>query len=167
MKRIIAAGIIILFFGWSSKTYAQESKTIAQSLGLFIFPAKDQDKEQQDQDEYQCYKWAKEQTGFDPMNPTKVEAKQAEKGPDGSAVRGAARGAAAGAAIGAITGDAGDGAAVGAIAGAMRGRRARVVGDQVEQQAYNQEAAAKEKQIKDSFNKAFSACMEGKGYTVK
>ena len=167
MKRIILAGIIILLLAAGNTSYAQENKTIAQGLGLFVFPAEDQTKDQQEVDEYQCYKWAKEQSGFDPMNPTKVEVKEADRSPDGSAVRGSARGAAAGAAIGAIAGDAGEGAAIGAVAGAVRGRRAKAVGDQMEQQHNQQMAAAQEKEMRDKFNKAFTACMEGKGYTVK
>ncbi len=143
------------------------AKSLSQSLGLFVFPAKNQDKKTQDADEMACYKWAQKQTGVDPMNPPKVEAKKANRNPDGSMILGGARGAAAGAAIGAIAGDAGKGAAIGAIAGGLRGRRARLVGDQVEQAAHNQAAAEQEKKLMDNFKKAFSACMEAKGYTVK
>jgi hypothetical protein len=49
----------------------------------------------------------------------------------------------------------------------MRGRRAKVAGDEKEQQQNNAAAAAEEKELLDGFKKAFSACMEGKGYTVK
>jgi len=152
-----------------SQLYAQEKKntSIAKGLGLFVFPSKDQDKATQDADEIACYKWAMEQTGIDPINPPQVEAKKADTSLDGSAVVGAAGGAAAGAAIGAISGDAGKGAAIGAIVGGLRGRRARKVGDRVEQQQNNQAAAAKEKEMMDNFKKAYSACLEGKGYTVK
>ncbi len=143
-----------------SQLNAQESKTtIAKSLGLYVFPSKNQNAKTQDADETACFKWAKEQTGYDPINPTKVEAKKVDRSVDGSAVRGAARGAAAG--------DAGEGAAIGAVVGGLRGRRAKVVGDQVEQQQNNQAAAAKQKELMTNFNKAFSVCMEGKGYTVK
>jgi hypothetical protein len=151
------------------KAYAQQtaSKSMAASLGLYVFPTKEQTAETQQADEMACYNWAKEQTGFDPVNPTKVEVKQAETGPDGTAVRTAAKGAAAGAAIGAITGDAGQGAAVGAVVGGLAGRRARVAGDQMEQQQNTQAAAAQEQAMMDNFKKAFTACLEGKGYTVK
>lgn len=120
-----------------------------------------------DADEIACYKWAKEQTGVDPINPPQVQAEQVDKSADGTAVVGAAKGAAAGAAIGAIAGDAGKGAAIGAVTGGLAGRRAKKYGDAVEQEQNNQQAAATEKALMDSFNKAFSACMEGKGYTVK
>jgi hypothetical protein len=64
-------------------------------------------------------------------------------------------------------GDAGQGAAIGAVAGGLRGRRAKTVGDEMEQQQNNQAAAAQTQEMMDNFNKAFSTCMEGKGYTVK
>jgi len=160
--------VFILLIGFS-QVHGQEqtTSTIAKGLGLYIFPSNNQDQKTQDTDEMACYKWAKEQTGVDPMNPPDVQAAQVDRSVDGTAVRGAARGAAAGAAIGAIAGDAGEGAAIGAVVGGLRGRRAKVVGDEMEQQQNNQAADAKQKELMDNFNKAFSACMEGKGYTVK
>ena len=158
--------IVILIFGFQQIALAQET-TLASGLGLFVFPSNDQDREQQDADEYACYKWAKEQTGVDPLNPPEVQAEQVDRSADGTAVRGAAGGAAAGAAIGAIAGDAGKGAAIGAVAGGLRGRRAKVVGDEVKQQQNNAAAAAATEEMMNNFKKAFSACMEGKGYTVK
>ncbi len=34
---------------------------------VFIYPNKGQSQKQQDKDKYDCYGWAKQQTGFDPM----------------------------------------------------------------------------------------------------
>ena len=140
---------------------------ISQKVGVFVFPGNNQSQSQQKKDEYACYEWAVEQSGIDPLNPPKVEAPPPQSGPTGGAVVGAAKGAAAGAAIGAITGDAGEGAAVGAVVGGLAGRRQ---GKQAQAQA-NQQAeasvAATEQQMKDTFKKAFSACMEGKKYTIK
>lgn len=164
MNRIKLIAIAALFFTGVHEMAAQE---ISKSLGLYVFPSKDQDKKTQEADETACFKWAKEQTGYDPMNPTKVVPAQADTSLDGSAVVGAAGGAAAGAAIGAIAGDTGKGAAIGAVVGGLRGRRARKVGDRKEQEANIQAAAAQSQKLKDDYNKAFSACMEGKGYTVK
>lgn len=36
---------------------------------LFIYPKKGQSAEQQDTDRYECYRWAVQQTGFDPTQP--------------------------------------------------------------------------------------------------
>jgi hypothetical protein len=140
---------------------------LTKKLAIYIFPSKGQDEAQIKKDIMACYKWAKEQSDVDPFNPPKVEAQEVSTGPDGSAVKGAARGAAAGAAIGAITGNAGDGAAVGALSGAMAGRRSRVNRSRSQKAQSQQAAANKEKELINNFKKAFSACIEGKGYTVK
>jgi len=148
-------------------TTTQPETSIAKGLGLYIFPTKGQDQKTQDADEMECYKWAIEQTGYDPLNPTQVQAEKVNTAPNGSAVKGAAGGAAAGAAIGAIGGDAGEGAAIGAVVGGLRGRRAKAHNNQQQQQQNNAAADAKEKEMENNYKKAFSACMEGKAYTVK
>jgi hypothetical protein len=159
---------LAMFFAFSGMAQTPgKSTSISGGLGLYVFPTKNQDQATQEADEAYCYKWAQEQTGVDPLNPTKVEAAQVDRAADGTAVVGAAKGAAAGAAIGAIAGDAGKGAAIGAVAGGLSGRRAKVAGDEKEQQQNNEEAAEQEKAAMDNYKKAFTACMEGKGYTVK
>jgi hypothetical protein len=130
---------------------------------MFIFPEKGQSKDQQELDQFTCYKWAKEQTGIDP-NQTSMAA--APPPPEqGQAVRGAARGAAIGAIGGAIGGNAAKGAAIGAGvgggAGAIRHRRAEM---RYEEQV--QEASAERQQQQQQFNRAYGVCLEGKGYKV-
>ncbi|HLW31098.1 MAG TPA: glycine zipper family protein [Aequorivita sp.] len=125
MKKILYTALIIISVAPLVSAQTENSSTFASSLGLYVFPSKNQSQATQDADESACYKWAKEQTGVDPMNPPKVEAKQVDKSVDGTAIVGAAGGAAAGAAIGAIAGDTGKGAAIGAVAGGLRGRRAK------------------------------------------
>ncbi len=146
----------------SKMTYNQISK----SLKLYVFPTKSQSHQQQKSDEFECYMWAMDQSGIDPLNLPKVEVKT-ETGPTGGAVIGAAGGAAAGAAIGAIAGDAGKGAAIGAVVGGLAGRRR----GQAAQAQHNQQAQAQatktEEEMKESFVKAFKVCMEGKGYTIE
>jgi len=146
----------------SSSAYAQQS--LSSSLGLVPYPSKGQTPEQQNQDEGECFAWAKQQTGIDPMAVANTP--PPPSGPavgGGQRVRGAARGALGGAAIGAIAGDTGDGAAVGAVAGTMAGgRRARQ-----DQEAQSQQAQDANAETSQHFNKAFGACMEGKGYVVK
>ena len=169
MKKILIGCSIFVYAFSDAQTPATPtaSTSFAKSLGIYVFPAKNQDQATQQKDDAACYQWAVEQSGVDPINPTKVEAAKVDTGPDGSAVRGAARGAAAGVAIGAIAGDAGEGAAIGAVAGGLAGRRAKKIGDAQQQQANNQAAANQQTAMSDSFKKAFVACMEGKGYTVK
>ncbi len=159
--------LLIPAIGFSQAPAAAPATSMAKSMGMYVFPAKNQDKATQEKDDTDCYKWAVEQSGIDPINPPKVEAEKVETAPDGTAVRGAARGAAAGLAIGAIAGDGGKGAAIGAVAGGLAGRRAKVVGDAQQQQQNNEAATKQEQAMIDSFKKAFTVCLEGKGYTVK
>jgi hypothetical protein len=145
------------------------------SLGLFVYAAKNQDKAQQQKDEGECFAWAKQQTNIDPLAPPAPpqQAQQpAKQGPDGSAARGAARGAAAGATVASIADeDTGDGAAKGAAVGAVRGKRKakkeqKQAAQQAQQQA-QQQTQALDQEKKATFNKAFGACLEGRGYSVK
>jgi len=147
----------------SKMTYNQISNT----LKLYVYPAKGQSHQQQKVDEFECYKWAMEQSGIDPLNPPKVEAAPAQTGPTGGAVKGAAKGAAAGVAIGAIAGDAGEGAAIGTVAGGLAGRRQGKKAQQQQNQQAQANAANAQQEIKNSFIKGFSACLEGKGYSIK
>jgi len=129
-----------------------------------IYPAQGQSNQQIEQDKYQCYSWAKSNTGFDPMQAPAQAAPQASQG--GERVRGAARGAATGAVIGAIAGDAGKGAAIGAASGTMMGgmrkRSSRRQQEQAQQQVQQQNNAAK-----SEYDRAYSACLNGRGYTVQ
>ena len=82
-----------------------------QALGqdLIVYPAKDQSQKQMEKDKYDCYSWAKQQSGFDPMQTPPPPSAPASTPPPGSAtggvVRGGAGGAALGAAVGGIAGD--------------------------------------------------------------
>ncbi len=161
MKDIIKVYVVMALFLASAADQAIAQSGIAAPLGMYVFPAQGQDQETQDKDEYDCYKWGVEQSGIDPINPPDVQADP--NAGDGAVIGTAARGAAAGAAIGAISGSAGKGAAIGAVAGGFGGARRRGAAKQgAEQQAQQQEAA-----MINSFKKAFAACLEGKGYTVK
>ena len=141
---------------------------ISSQLKLYVFPSKGQSNQQQRLDEYECYKWAMQQSGLDPFNMPEVKAAPTqEKGPDGKAIGGAAKGAIVGTAIGAVTGDAGEGAAVGAIAGGVGGIRQKRKAN-ANQKQQSEAAVAQQKQSNmDTYKKAFSACIEGKGYTIK
>ena len=145
---------------------------VALGQDLIIFPAKGQSNEQMERDKYDCYQWAKQQTAFDPMQqpqatepPPKQEAKQ------GGVARGAARGAAVGAVVGEIADDdpgkgAASGAAASALIGGMR-RRDQIRQQQQAEQQWAQEQAAAYEAKRNEYNRAYSACLEGKGYTVK
>jgi hypothetical protein len=175
----LASGAALLFSAAPGAQQPAAASSLSSSLGLYVFPAKNQNASQQSNDETACFGWAKSQTGIDPMaiKPQAASAPPAQPATDpasGQVVRGAARGAVAGTAIGAVAGDAGKGAAIGATAGALAGagnrRRAKEQAAAEQQQAsaqQQQQAQASVAQQKATYNRAFGACMEGKGYTVK
>ena len=167
-KPIFKSAIAILFLFYSINSFSQSAgEAVAKKMGLYVFPAKNQTPEQQEKDMSECYSWAVQQSAYDPINPTVVQAKQVETGPDGSAVKGAAGGAVAGVAIGAIAGDAGKGAAIGAVSGAVLGHRRGKMVQASEQNQANNQASQANKNLEDGFKKAFEVCLEGKNYTVK
>ncbi len=156
----LALGMIATGLGHDAS--AQQS--ISSSLGVIPYPSRSQSPAKQSQDEGECYAWARQQTGIDPMAVASTP--PPPSGPavgGGERVRGAARGAAGGAIIGSVAGDTSDGATIGAVAGAMAGgRQARK-----NKQAQAQQAQQAKTGAIQHFNKAFGACMEGRGYVVK
>lgn len=167
IRTILIACFVLGFTLYGSGIVAQTTgAAVAKKVGVYVYPSKGQTAEQQEKDESDCYTWAVQQSGYDPINPTTVQAKQVESGPDGSAVVGSAKGALVGSAIGAVSGDAGKGAAIGAIGGAVLGHRRGQIAHSQEQQQANQAAAQQNAANVDGFKKAFSACLTGKGYTV-
>lgn len=120
---------------------------------VFVYPQKGQSAEQQKRDSSDCSNWAKANSGVDPSNPpAPARPGQYARGTAG----GAARGAALGAAVGAIAGDAGKGAGAGAVVGGVHGRRQARAAHQEQQAAMG-----------NTYDRAFAACMEGRGYTVR
>jgi hypothetical protein len=134
---------------------------------VFIYPAQDQSAEQQDKDKYECYNWAKSNTGYDPVNPPAASSASA---PPPQKTGGVARGAVVGATIGVIAGDsskaAGRGAATGALFGGVRQHRENEQAAQQQQQRQQQQASQSSAK-KGDYNRAYGACLEGRGYTVK
>lgn len=174
----------------SPQTTPGPAKSPAQSIDLFAFPKNGQSKEQQLKDETECYAMARERTGLDPQKPaptgptveqTQAAQKQAAdnaKQVKGARAAGAARGAAGGTAIGAIAGNTGKGAGIGAVAGGMKGgAQQRAANTQSKQKAAAQARAKLEKEQElemqahkegqDTFQRAFAACMDARGYSVK
>jgi hypothetical protein len=144
--------------------------SLNKSLGVYVFPGKDQKPEQQAADEQACYSWAVQQSGVDPLNFTPTTPQAVETGPDGSVVAGAAKGAIGGAIVGGIANPYhhdGGAAAAGAVLGAMGGAAKKAKRDAQKQQQAAQAASANDQARIDAFKRAYSACLEGKGYTVK
>ena len=149
--------LVVVIAGLTSAT------AIAQQA---IYPAKGQSATQQKKDEAECYTWAKEQTGYDPAQAIQYAVPPPQQHIGGERLRGAARGAAGGAAIGAIAGNAGKGAAIGAIGGTMVGgaRQRQKLENNAQAATQQQQAVGQQQQ---NFQRAYGACFEGRGYTVR
>ncbi|MBR8831969.1 MAG: hypothetical protein N5P05_001721 [Chroococcopsis gigantea SAG 12.99] len=130
----------------------------------FAYPTQNQSQTQQQEDHFACYTWAKQETGVDPSQLSPTTTSQSSQ--QGTVLRTTAKGSLAGTAIGAIAGNTGEGAAIGAGVGALTGFiRKR----EAQQQAQQQQAQAnvEEQQRLQTYYRAWTACMDGKGYTVK
>ena len=161
--RIIAIGLCALAFVPILARATTPSPN--QALGTYVYPKNDQSEAQQSKDEQACYASAESKTGYYPYgHPQPVAAQQQQNG----GLRGAAGGAAYGAAVSGMTGgNAGNGAAVGALTGAIVGRRRQNAANaQAEQQAQEQ-AQAVHAQHMDTLRRAYGACLDAKGYSVK
>lgn len=164
-QSLMAAWVMLAALCWQAPASAA---TLASSIGIFTYPSQSQTPEQQSKDDYECFAFAKNETGYDPMNPPQVVAQAPDQGQSGTRARGALRGAAAGAVIGEVAdNDAGKGAAIGATLGVLRGgRRARADSQQQAQQA-EQAAQQQMSGMENTFKNAYGACIEARGYSVK
>ncbi len=161
MKTMVTSISILIIFFFAGVTLAQDP---------IVFPAKGQSQDQMEKDKFSCYQWAKNETGFDPMQtPTTSTPPPQQQAGRGGAVKGAAVGAGAGALIkkddsrskGAATG-----AVVGGVVGGARQSR-QMRQDQQAKAQWEQQQANEYAQKRNTYNRAFGACMESKGYTVK
>lgn len=89
----------------------------AAARDMHAYPKQGQSAERQSKDDYECYRWASQRTGYDTRQP--------QSSPDdtsGSTGRGVVGSAFVGLAIGEIAGGhGGEGAAIGALLGGTRG----------------------------------------------
>ncbi len=139
---------------------------LSSMFGVYVYPAKGQSSSQQANDESVCYKSATAKTGVDPANlPAATPAPSNVR--QGGAVHGAARGAAGGAVVGAIAGNAGQGAAIGAAVGGIAGRSRQNAVNNAEYHYAQTNAQNQRSASMNNFRRAFAACLESKGYTVK
>jgi len=152
---------------------------VAASDTLYIYPAGGQSDAQLAKDRYQCYRWAVDNTGVDPNTMIMPQSGQTVVRNEnaGSGAKGTLVGTLAGAALGNAVNGHTEGTVHGAIIGATLGS---VIGSEKERQGSikaRQEAqaiAANRSQDKlyyrdrmNSYNRAFSACMEARNYSVR
>ncbi|HIG40875.1 MAG: hypothetical protein ABGY96_26210 [bacterium] len=137
--------------------------TGAASADLMIYPANGQDSAQQQSDEGECFVWARNETGIDPM-AQQATAPTSTQQQSGGGVGGALKGAAIGGIVDGSDG-AKTGAAVGVLAGRSRQNRHNRHAQQ-QQQAQAEQAQAVNAQNKATFDRAYGVCLQGRGYTV-
>lgn len=156
--------------------YASTPAAPAPSTRVYFYPLRGQSPTQQDRDKYECYLWAKQETGFDPADPRVPSIRRVEVVPSPPPGSDAVAGAVAGAVIGAIAGSprhAGEGVAVGATVGAIAGaasdnaRAAEAEAAQARYDRRNRAAYAYREEQASAYRRAMSACLEGRGYSVR
>ncbi|HTR01038.1 MAG TPA: glycine zipper domain-containing protein [Candidatus Acidoferrum sp.] len=150
--------------------------TAAPATQVFVYPNNGQSDAQLDRDRYECHQWAVKQSGYDPSETRLAPHQRVQVVSTTPPGAGTATGAIAGAIIGSATAgrhDSGAGAVVGAVAGAIIGAAADASQQEQTariQQRYDQrdnQLNARMEQQSNGYRRALSACLEGRGYTVK
>lgn len=142
----------------------------AVTADVIIYPAKGQSSQQMEKDKYECYSWAKQSSGFDPMaQPRTTSAPPPREAQQGGAGRGLLRGGLTGTAVGALTGNTKKGLKIGAASGGLIGgmrRNDQVKREKNAQNQWEQAEVANYSQNRSNYDRAYAACLSGRGYTV-
>ena len=132
------------------------STAVAEPVG---YPAKGQNFDQQNRDEYECHQRAQTETGVDPVAVAEQSTSSSKSASGGTSGLG-------GAGIGAMRGAAGGDAGAGALHGAAMGRLIAV--SRSRRQMEKQSAADSELHTQmEKYDRAYAACLTERGYTVK
>ncbi|MCC7464351.1 MAG: glycine zipper family protein [Gammaproteobacteria bacterium] len=133
---------------------------------VIAYPARGQGAAQLDRDRYECHLWAVRESRFDPSAAGVPEAYRVrvEPAPGSATVAGVLAGAVLGAVVGSPH-DAGAGAVVGAVAGGALGAAADQ--DRAANEWRADRRAARYQTRATAYRRAVTACLEGRGYTVK
>lgn len=158
-----AAGAFVLAAG-AGLVQAQPASAANGSPGAastpVIYSAKGQSARQQDKDRYECHDWSRQQSGYDPSQAASTTTASGTAGGAAPPGAGMAQGALRGAAVGELVGhDASRGAAIGVLGGAALAQTRQA------EQSRQQQAARGQQRAK--YERAFGACMEGRGYVLK
>ena len=140
--------------------------------GLYVYPRHGQSADQQSRDAGQCDRSAIEVTGYDPAHPPAATLAQDSLSDQGrtmakGALVGSAASSAVGAAAGAAVGRAARGAAMGGAGGAVAGLLRGWFVARRDQQAQTHQGQVRHAQHHQQYVRAFSACMDARGYSVR
>ena len=130
LKYISVVFIVLVFF--SGSAFAQD---------FYIYPNKGQTIEQQKKDEFECFQWAKQKTGYD---PTRSDQPPAPSPPPKK-----------------------EGGQIGLLEGALLGETMKRSQESKQTQPQAQQQTSTYYQQRDEYNRAFGLCLESRGYTVK
>ena len=166
MKKVTLFTLMLFFSGFLAGPIGAQDP--------IVYPAQGQSEDQIEKDRYQCYSWAKGQTGFDPMKtPTTTSAPPSKEKEVWGAGKTGVAGAATGAAVGGLAkGKKGlvrgglIGAGTGALIGGVRSSNQRKEEEQ-KRKEWEQKEVNNYVRARNEYNRAFGACMEGRGYSVK
>ena len=151
----------IAFFMLSAGLVLLEGAAVG-AQDIYVYPTRNQSDEQTARDKEECHDWAVKQTGVDPVKVAEQAPEKSKAAGGGSLLGGAGLGAARGAAAG----DAGAGAMHGVgMAGLLRVVRARRQ-MQEQHESYMQSHQEQQNQL-DNYDRAYGACLSGRGYTVR
>ena len=155
----------------------------ASGQDIYVYPAKAQTDEQLAEDRYACHRWAVEESGFDPSQfegvapPRTVRVPVPRNEAEGAASKGTVTGAVIGGVIGSRGGDTAEGALIGAVLGTMAGSAIEDQGQREAREKAEAEAKREAEEIsqnkaelalrKSNYRRALTACLEGRGYTVR
>lgn len=171
---------IVSLVACAPQGYTVKKQTVAPTqlptTTVYFYPTRNQSEQQQNRDRYECYLWAVKQSGFDPGQAQLAPHQRIEVTPAAPPGADTAAGAVGGAIVGSMMAprrDPGFGLVFGAITGAMLGAasdaarqeqaaRAQQYYDSKESQRF----AVVERQARD-YRRAMTACLEGRGYTVR
>jgi hypothetical protein len=149
MKTVLMTTIVLILastaVGAQESSDSTEQKSLAATLGIYVFPEEGQAIEQQSLDEVECYDWAVKQTGSDPFDLKQQAEEQKAQAEEQQAQQKAGR-----------------------KKRGLRGKRQKKKqAKQQQAQQQVQQAQAETQQKAEEFKKAFSVCLEAKDYKVK
>jgi hypothetical protein len=143
---------------------------------VYFYPKAGQTTEQQSRDHYECYNWAVSQTGFDPAQSSLTTDQRVRVVPMTPPGYDTATLAITGAVLGALIGGprhAAGGALIGAAGGAIAGAASDSAKQEYARQQEEAYAARDRARYAGGdarvlgFRRAMSACLEGRGYSVR
>ncbi len=140
---------------------------------IAVYPANGQSARRLDRDRYECHLWAVRESRYDPSGHARYYDPPPRVEPDPPSGYSTTTGAVAGAVIGAAVANprrTAEGAAIGAVVGAVAGSaedRAREARAQAIEDSYAGRREYRQDRRADGYRRAISACLEGRGYSVR